>query len=224
MLRDQLSSFFDWSIKKHRHRWEKAHPGEQYQACRTMCIEHLSSVVSDDGYVIRSADFMLRDKLVELFAWAIPSEEAIGRICEHSPRGVIEIGCGGGYWAWAIRQSGLDVVAYDKNPGKSHGRNEEIKLWISDIKRGDENNAGDSPEKSLLLCWPSYNVSWGAAAVEKYLSAGGTTVFYVGEGGGGCTGDDRLEDILCCDMEEVDTVEIPQWDGIHDYLRIFRKG
>jgi hypothetical protein len=72
-----------------------------------------------------------------------------------------------------------------------------------------------------------------------YEQAGGQRVAYIGEGSGGCTGGPSFfarlgagcphydEDDPCtCEpahWEEIDSVAIPQWEGIHDYLSIYRR-
>lgn len=52
--------------------------------------------------------------LRRLFAWSVPSSEAIEAIVDRSKGGVCEIGAGTGYWAMLIRKRGLKVVAYDR--------------------------------------------------------------------------------------------------------------
>ena len=50
------------------------------------------------------------------YAWAVPSHEALSAIAEASPRGVVEIGAGTGYWAYELRDRGVSVAAYDIAP------------------------------------------------------------------------------------------------------------
>lgn len=51
----------------------------------------------------------------------------------------------------------------------------------------------------------------------------GNYLIYVGEGHGGCTGDDWFFTKLHADFEEVDSVDIPSWWGIHDHCVIYKK-
>ena len=55
-----------------------------------------------------------------------------------------------------------------------------------------------------------------AADCLKYYQ--GDTVLYVGEGCGGCTGDDNFHERLEDEFELIEEMEIPQWNGIHDWL------
>lgn len=74
-------------------------------------------------------------------------------------------------------------------------------------------------------------------SLMAYEAAGGQKVIYVGEGNGGCTagpsfharigqGCDHWGDELPCTCpqarwEEIDTLYLPQWDGIHDNMYIY---
>lgn len=173
------------------------------------------------------------------YAWGIPDESALEAIAEHSPGGVVEIGAGGGYWAKLLRERGVDVMAFDADPGFAHWT---LKNW-SEVLLGDHTAVIGFPKRTLLLCWPSYDMPWTAEVLELY---GGDTVIYVGEGSGGCTGCDRMHTLLgegseCwhlgaehddpCDCGPRESalftpgkeVRIPQWCGLNDYLSIYHR-
>lgn len=94
--------------------------------------------------------------------------------------------------------------------------------YIEVIQGGPEvlalpENAG----RVLLLCWPPYQEEMGLQAL---LAFGGDSLFYVGEGGGGCTGTDEMHDILATQWELVDECDThQQWSGIHDYLQYYQR-
>jgi hypothetical protein len=181
------------------------------------------------------------------FAWAVPNDDALAAVAKHSPNGVVEIGAGGGYWAGMLRACGVDVVAYDPAPPKDGPTKWHSKPggW-SDVDRGDHRTAARHPGRTLLLVWPSCEEAWAGEAVRRYHKSGGDTVIYVGEGPGGCTGDDTLHRLLGADdgycthhlftsedcdcvtrveplFSELDDVTIPQWFGIHDHLTVYRR-
>ena len=90
------------------------------------------------------------------FAWAVPTDEAIAVIRKHAP-GVVELGAGSGYWAWMMRQAGIDVAAFDLDPPPF--------TW-SEVNRSDERAAYDHPGKALLLCWPPWATGMASRALE----------------------------------------------------------
>src|SRR5262245_34518575 len=63
----------------------------------------------------------LRGECIKVFGFAVPNAEAIAAIAALSP--IVEIGAGTGYWAWMLRNAGVDVIAYDKQPVVTGGTN-----------------------------------------------------------------------------------------------------
>lgn len=172
------------------------------------------------------------------FAWAVPNEEALDAVARYSPSGVVEIGAGAGYWARLLRARGVDVVAFDPEPPGEASDWHSGYAW-SEVQHGDHTVVAKHPDRTLLLVWPSYSQGWTDAVVELYA---GDTVVYVGEPPGGCTGTDRMHQLLggetscwCfedpCDcpptvparFREVERVGIPQWWGLNDYLSVHRR-
>jgi hypothetical protein len=143
------------------------------------------------------------------FAWAVPTDEAIATIRKHSA-GVVEVGAGSGYWAWLMRQAGVDVAAFDLDPPSF--------TW-GEVNRGDERAAHDHPDKTLLLCWPP----WGTGVASRALAAyGGEHVVYVGEWMG-FNAEPNFFASLAWFFECIDSVEIPQWYMRDDRLMVFRR-
>lgn len=64
-----------------------------------------------------------------------------------------------------------------------------------------------------------------ADALCQFMDVGGGTVAYVGEGWGGCTGDDLFHGLLSEFFEEDYDMScsVPQWSGIHDSLEVWRR-
>lgn len=168
-----------------------------------------------------------RRTLTGLYAWAVPDPAALDAITRYSPRGVVELGAGGGYWAGLLRAHGVDVVAYDPDPAA--GR------W-SPVRAGDHTAVAAHPDRTLLLVWPSYEQSWTGRVLDLYA---GDTVIYVGAGG--VTGSDRMHALLgvpCWHVaedepctcaadpavfEQVGVVAVPQWYGVPDRLSVHHR-
>lgn len=181
------------------------------------------------GMLVCDIRFSERDRLVKKYAWAIPTNEALDAIARHAPQGIIEIGAGTGYWASLLRERGVDVLAFDMAPlapaghaapylNRYHGDAlpwTQVELGTEHILMGDLHH-----ERALFLCWPPYADDMAANALRFYR---GDTLIYIGESGGGCTGDDAFHGMLEQAWEEVACVGLPQFPGIHDDLTIYRR-
>lgn len=163
-----------------------------------------------------------RSLLVKQYSWAVPDERAVKLIASLGP--IVEIGAGNGYWASLIASVGGDILAFDERPYD----NQWCMGSYHPIAVGGPKAAGERPGRVLFLCWPPYDTSFADECLRRYVEAGGNTLVYIGEGSGGCTGDDAFHDRIqeLCDSEgwdQIDCVRLPQWEGIHDYLFVYRK-
>lgn len=178
----------------------------------------LGSLPSLDDFWAGRAD---RNDLCARYAWAIPNDEALDAIAKVGP--IVEVGAGTGYWASLLADRGVDVVAYDLYP-PPHPRNhwhEGAAAVHFPVARGGPAKVARHPDRALMLCWPPYAKPMAFHCVRLYA---GSTVVYIGEGAGGCTGDDRFHELLGVEYgEPVESIAIPQWPGIHDRLEIFRR-
>lgn len=142
------------------------------------------------------------------FGFAVPTEPALQAIADLD-RPIVEVGAGRAYWAHLLRKRGVRVEAYEPAEwGWS---------WAETVRRMPD-QWRRTP--ALMFCWPSYDEPWPASYLRRYK---GDTVIYIGEGDGGCTGDDRFHRLLDRYYETAAHVNIPQWDGIHDVLTIWRR-
>lgn len=153
--------------------------------------------------------YVTRLRLVKKYAWAIPSEEAIRTIAKYGP--IVEIGAGTGYWASLISQF-TDIVCYDKHPAR-------MSAWFP-VKKGDEADVLAHANRSLFLCWPPYNEKMAYETLSVYE---GHYFIYVGEGQGGCTGCGQFHTLLRERWEKIETIGIPTWQGIGDFLAIYQR-
>lgn len=71
-----------------------------------------------------------------------------------------------------------------------------------------------------MLCWPSYDDPMGFNTLSTFT---GNKLIYIGEGDGGCTGDDKFHDLLREEWKEVKEIDIRQWIGIHDAMFFFER-
>jgi len=163
-----------------------------------------------------------RQDYVRQFAWAIPSRGVLTTIAQYSP--IVEVGCGTGYWAHELRQLGADVVATDVHrPGSLHyGAGYGFRrAWLDDIERMSATRAARRyRDRALMFVWPTYDDTWPSRALAHYH---GETVIYVGEGDGGCTGDDAFHSALDRDWDLTVEIRVPQWSGLHDRMHVYRR-
>ena len=99
------------ALKKYQHLCKFNEKKNHMLACKMDvlsyedCVKWFYSKYGEFGLMAERRTF------IRNYAWAIPNAEAIDTICEYSP--ITEIGCGGGYWAWRVLQSGGDIQPYD---------------------------------------------------------------------------------------------------------------
>ena len=159
-----------------------------------------------------------RSELVKRFAWSIPNREALSAIASRGP--VVEIGAGAGYWAYCLSQLGTDVVAYDIAPaGVSDNEYTTSVSWF-EVSYGGPGRAAEHPDRTLLLCWPPYDDPFAADGLAHFK---GDRVVFIGEGRGGCTGDDRFFATLEHEFTKVKSIAIPTWVGVHDSVSIYQR-
>lgn len=169
-----------------------------------------------------------RGELTKKFAWAIPTREALSEIVircnQYKVQRVVSIGAGTGYWESLIAKEWGDwrVYAYDTSPPSEEGENPyEHTAQYYPVNQGGPGKASEHRDTSaLFLCWPPFDTPMAEEALEAFT---GRIVIYIGEGVGGCTGNDAFFSALHENWEEVSEVDLPQWYGINDYMTIYRR-
>lgn len=78
--------------------------------------------------------------------------------------GLVEIGAGTGYWAWLLRERGVDIVAYDRRPPSAPAVNGHHAVRYQgeavnappfvEVVEGGPEMAAMHPDRALFLCWP----------------------------------------------------------------------
>lgn len=184
---------------------------------------------------------------VHRYAWAVPSEEALQFLVKMSP--LVEIGAGSGYWAKMIADRGGDILAYDIF---EEGWDFE-QQWFDVREGGAEKAKEHSDRTLFLCWPPYDHPMAAEVlqAYEGQLvvfvgegnggCCGGAGMWELLEGGSYCC----VPRCWCDDDEECDCddevknykpltqvyehdgrfeyIHLPQWDGIHDGLEVFRR-
>ena len=173
-----------------------------------------------------------RSTITAYYAWAITNPAAIDKICKYSP--ITEIGAGGGYWAYRIHQNGGDIqaldakITIDERTDIPEFAREKFKgiSWESQYKRFWMPIEKCSPEATapedriLMLCFPNNGTLMAYKCLKNYA---GDTVIYIGEGLDGNCAEFLFHETLHTQWRRIDTVEIPQYPGIHDSLHVYKR-
>jgi hypothetical protein len=182
--------------------------------------------------------FEARDTLVKRYAWAVPNTEALETIAALD-KPVVEVGAGLGYWASRLEKMGVQIVAFDKEPGGTNTYTAGAP-WTHVLYGDARQLRHTTSDHVLLLCWPPYDEPMAAECVEVFK---GDTVVYVGEGNGGCCASsafwEQMEgDVpgtydedgnwiegadIVVDWEETAAIDIPRWYGMRDRLIVYRR-
>lgn len=120
------------------------------------------------------------ERLVDEYAWCVPSDLAIDVLLHHSP--VVEVGSGANAcWARAATAAGADHVAYDANPagggriGAGSGGGEAFRV----MRGGPEVLSRKANRgRTLFLAFPDEFSELGLACLSNYA---GDVVIHAGE-------------------------------------------
>lgn len=165
--------------------------------------------------------FRSRDTLTRQYGCSVPTGPVIRAIVAQAPR-IVELGAGSGYWAKLLADEGADVLAFDAVcPGQTNDYfgGQEVGTWHP-VNCGDVSVLKAHRDRALLLCWPPYGDPMALNAVNAW---DGELVIFVGEGYGGCCADDDFFAKMDDEFERVAVLDLPQWDGIHDAVWIWKR-
>ena len=163
-----------------------------------------------------------RGHLRRTYSWAIPNDAALDAIAELGP--VVELGAGGGYWTRLLRERGVEVAAFDRNPPPPEGRKRgwSWRRW-AEVKPGGLGVLESHPDHTLLLCWPSPGNTRTCWAAEALRLAPQRRLVYVGEELGGCVGSDLFHHRLRDQFRLIRETVIPRWSLTNDLLQVLER-
>lgn len=159
-----------------------------------------------------------REKFRHGISWHIPSQGLVDKLLEITP--CLSVGAGLGYTEKLAADRGCDIIATDIEPsqnnnwckGNLHCEVEKIGALEAVKKYSDRN---------VFMAWPPYDHPMAHQVVEAILP--GKFLLYVGEGWGGCTGNDDFFSYLSENFTRIDDILIPRWSGIYDEAVLYRK-
>ena len=152
------------------------------------------------------------------YTYAIPSDRIhseIKRICGDK---IVEMGAGTGYWAKYLSQFDINIIAFDKKETRVEYCDD---VYYSDIFEGTEEVLGEYSKYALMLVWPPYNEPFDYNCLKAYQ---GNYLIYVGEGYGGCTGDDDFFNLIEEEWEIVHcSYDCLNFFGIFSFETIYKR-
>ncbi len=164
-----------------------------------------------------------RGELTSTYAWTVTDPATVAFVREHAGATVVDPMAGSGWWAHLLDQAGIAVLASDLNPPDGTKANN----WHRGgshvpVGRADAADAvALAPAAAtLLLSWPPYDADIGARIVEAFR---GDRIIYIGEGWGGCCGDDTMFELFERDFDEVAEHRPVQFYGMHDFVTIYQR-
>jgi len=164
-----------------------------------------------------------RQELVQLCAWAVPSEKALATVSRYAP--LLDCGAGMGYWAALLRAVGIDVAACDLYPPQSKGGNAfhrgKRAPWTPIERASAVDAVKRYPGRTLFLCWPPHEDD--AASYHALLAYRGEFVIHVGERDQGATGSVRFHRELRVNWTLQEELDLPHWPRLNDRLFVYRR-
>ena len=168
-----------------------------------------------------------RNNFIAEFGWAVPTREIIQKIADFvGEQAIVEVFAGKGLWAKLLSLQGVMITPTDQDPKfisplleEKIGTLEAIP-HMHILKMKATTAIKSFNPKVLMMVWPPYEKEVSYEALRLFT---GDKFIYVGEGDGGCTGDDDFHEHLNDHWEERECISIPQWDHIHDRLYLYTR-
>ncbi|WNV45924.1 S-adenosyl-L-methionine-dependent methyltransferase [Aeromonas phage AerS_266] len=167
----------------------------------------------------------VRCKYTRLIAWFILTTEVKGILSNYlKGKKVLEVASGTGYLAAHMKDAGVNnYTAVDL---------QETHYWKeAKLFEGVKGNALESINDNydvIVMTWPEYDDPFGAKVLDKMSN--GQILIYQGEFHGGCTGDDRMFELLDKQFTELEDISYQlndnhvRFSGIYDFWGVYVKG
>ena len=130
---------------------------------------------------------------------------------------VYDVGAGSGYFTNYLSKKGINILAYDL-PDPTYEFKKAYSVPVVMATDVTKDIISGKPD-AVILSWPDYDTPFGFKVAKACLESG-SILYYLGEGYGGCTGDDDFHDLLDSDFTLVDTDlndTYLSYMGINDY-------
>ena len=189
--------------------------------------EEIPPMVSIERGLLNTHAWEIRDKATSRGMWAIVDKTWTKELAEWvGDRNCLEIMCGFGWLAKALKDHGVDVTATDDQSwdGNRHSIGKPFDFvenldGLSAVKKYKD-------AEVLIVSWPPYQGDEICRICEAWGEE--KPIIYIGEMGGGCTACDEFHENFNIRnyYDEGPFFYMPQWDGMHDEVVIgyYKKG
>lgn len=162
----------------------------------------------------QTTQFDRRKSFVANYSWAVPTRQAIQKLCDRvGRRSVLEVGAGNGLWAYLLAKHGVSIVATDAaEPPQAPWFPIEACEAVTAVERHPECAA-------LLLCWPPFKEPCAFQALRAFS---GELLIYIGDAR--FTADGQFHALLKESWSQVEEILLPSWPGTSDAARIYTRG
>lgn len=161
-----------------------------------------------------SVGISLRFELIPLYGFALWSNKASEVVKKYNAP-ILALGSGNAYIEAILEKNGVNIISTDVTPHeweKNHTIVETLEAKDAITKY---------PNRAIFCSWTTYDADWLYQAIKDVPK--GTLIFYIGEGDGGCVGDDKLHSFFNNQCKMLEWVDIPQWEGIRDFLAVLKR-
>lgn len=179
------------------------------------------SIEEAEKYVKGGIGLARRDYFIGNYGWSVPTQSVITKLKGFVGNDtVLSVGSGYGLWPKLLEEEGIDVIATTLVPEEGDIQMQKNDYFFTHVENLHHSDAINKyPEANvLMMSWPPYS---DPMAYESLKNFRGNKLIYIGEGHGGCTGCDDFHNLLGNEWKDVGVLDIPQWQGIHDDLRLF---
>lgn len=167
--------------------------------------------------------FVQRRTLSQSYGFGMPGVGFVARVGRFGP--IVEIGAGTGFLSALLTAHGVSSIATDPHPVATNRYGfAPAQAWP--VEAIDAATAiAQHPDRAVLCSWPCYEAPWAGEAIAQMRP--GQVLFLIGEGWGGCTGDEGLFARLQAEFTEItedaDATAVARWPGLHDHLSVWRR-
>jgi len=163
----------------------------------------------------------IRKQFVNNFSWAIPHSTTLTKLASklRGYKNILEVGAGSGLWAYLLCEiHHVPIHATDLFNGSFLFDHRYKYLPIERLDSVSSIVKYD-PEV-LMMVWAPNDSPMAYNSLKAFK---GNLLVWIGEGYGGCNGDDAFFIELEENWKNVANIDMPRWDSINDRCNVFQR-